>query len=60
MLCFRCRTYCISKNCQNKCGRKLTQEIKDAAAEWWGKPGAPISVSTFCGNDGKRIDEEEL
>lgn len=49
MICYRDRTYCISPNCV--CGRKLTPEIEAAAEEWWGKPGAPIAMSYFCGGE---------
>jgi hypothetical protein len=50
MMCFRDTTFCASKNCVNKCGRKLTQEVKDAAERWWGKENGepPIGLSYFC------------
>ena len=53
VLCYRDMTFCVSLNCKNKCGRKLTKEIKDAAEEWWGKPNPPISVSIFCNGKGE-------
>ena len=49
------RTFCISPNCEDKCGRKLTQEIKEAAYKWWGDKGAPISVGYFCGNNAQEV-----
>ena len=51
MMCYRDMTFCISPNCTNACGRKLTDKIKDDADKWWGKPGAPIAMSYFCGKD---------
>lgn len=51
MMCYRDMTFCISKDCTNECGRQLTKEIIEAADKWWGEQGAPISVSTFCGEE---------
>lgn len=53
MICFRDKTFCVSPNCENKCGYKLTDEIKKEADKWWGKGEgqAPISMSYFCGED---------
>lgn len=48
MISYRDRTFFVSKNCTDKCGRKLTKEIKEKAAEWWGSDEAPISVAKFC------------
>tara|TARA_R100001086_G_scaffold19134_1_gene9250 strand:+ start:322 stop:516 length:195 start_codon:yes stop_codon:yes gene_type:complete len=57
MICYRDRTYCVSPDCTNECGRKLTPEIRKEADKWWGKgPGsAPIAISCFCGGDIKDI-----
>jgi hypothetical protein len=46
-------TFCVSPDCENKCGRKLTPDIRAAADRWWGKceGEAPIAVSCFCGGD---------
>jgi len=52
MMCFRDMTFCVSKNCKNKCNRKLTQEIKDAAERWWGNKDAPIAISELCDEEG--------
>jgi len=41
-------TFCVSKNCTNKCGKKLTPEIREKARKWWGGDGAPICVDTLC------------
>ena len=49
MICFRDMTFCehwldcaLAPNCR----RPLTDEVKQAADRWWGKPGAPIAVWT--------------
>lgn len=45
-------TFCISPNCVNACGRKLTREIELDAQAWWnetgGKGGVPICGAYFC------------
>lgn len=47
MLCYRDRTFC-NANCKNiDCDDRLTPTIEASAERWWGKPGAPISVSDF-------------
>jgi hypothetical protein len=51
MIGFRDTTFCVSPDCQNKCGRKLTKEIIKQAEEWWGNEDAPIAVSCFCGGE---------
>lgn len=52
MIGYRDRTWCGSPNCQNKCGRKFTEEDRASAVEWWGGEDFPLAVSNFC-------DEEE-
>lgn len=54
MLAYRDTTFCISENC--RCGRKLTEEIKQAAIRWWGNEDAPIAVANFC--DKPKEDED--
>lgn len=49
-------TFCASPNCTNKCGRKLTEEIKKEAEKWWGGPDAPICISYFCGESDEYIN----
>lgn len=45
MICYRDRTYCPYTTCANKtCERRLTEEIRAAAREWWGSDDAPIAV----------------
>jgi hypothetical protein len=52
MICYKDKTFCVSPSCTNKCGRKLTPEIKEAAQKWWGMEGeAPIAISCFCGGE---------
>jgi hypothetical protein len=49
MMGFRDMTFCpFNADCKKSstCPRALTPAIHDAAAKWWGKPGAPISVYT--------------
>lgn len=48
MICFRDTTFCVSENCKNECGRQLTEEVKEAAKEWWGGEGAPIAMAHYC------------
>ncbi len=49
MMCYKDMTFCVSPNCENKCGRKLTEKIKQDAVKWWGGKDVPIAVSCFCG-----------
>lgn len=51
MICYRNRTWCGSPNCQNKCGRKFTEEDRQAAIKWWGSEDFPLAVSNFCGEE---------
>lgn len=50
-ICFKDRTFCVSPNCTNECGRKLTHELEQEAWKWWGGDDAPISVAYFCNNN---------
>jgi len=60
MLCYQDRTFCISPECTNECGRKLTDEIRAEANEWWTKQmggtegGALFSVQEFCSQAKKK------
>lgn len=45
MLCFNDRTYCNSPDCQNECGRKMTEKVLEQAR----KAGLPIAYAYFCG-----------
>lgn len=47
MLCFRDKTFCASPNCQNQCGRMLTEELKAEAI----KVGLPIAYARFCDDE---------
>lgn len=47
------RIWCCSKNCKNKCGRKLTDEDREKAIRWWGGEGFPISVAEYCNENGE-------
>ena len=49
MMCYRDMTFCpFYADCQHAatCRRALTPAVHEAAARWWGKPGAPIAVFT--------------
>jgi hypothetical protein len=48
LICYKDRTFCISPNCTNECGRKLTPEIVEEARKWWGGENAPIACASFC------------
>lgn len=49
MISYKDKTFCVSPDCENKCGRKLTSKIESDAKKWWGGEDAPISVGYFCG-----------
>lgn len=47
MICYRDTTFCRFHDCCTKgdiCGRALTDEVKEAAVEWWGDEHAPIAT----------------
>ena len=44
MICYMDRSFCISPNCENKCGRKLTDEVRDGAR----RKRLPICTGYFC------------
>jgi len=50
--------FCVSPGCRNKCGRKLTDEVR-AAAKRWGGEDAPISMVLFCDDDGETFTSKE-
>lgn len=58
MICYRDTTYCVSPDCENKCGRKLTPGIEQEAHAWWGSDSAPIAVACFCGGDVREVMHE--
>lgn len=39
------RTFCAYLNCQNACGRQITDEIREAAESHY----RPLSMAYFCG-----------
>jgi len=46
MICYRDTTFCrYYRDCAlaETCHRPLTPEVRAAAEEWWGEPGAPIA-----------------
>jgi len=52
MLCYKDMTFCEQKTCLKfaECHRALTEKVKLDADEWWGRPGAPLSI--FVGKPG--------
>ena len=46
MLCYRDMTFC-SANCATICPIKLTPQVEEAAAKWWGSSDVPIAVSDY-------------
>lgn len=49
MICFRDTTYCTNPNCTCPEGIRLTEEVIQAAREWWGSEGASIGMANRCG-----------
>lgn len=53
MITFKDKTFCASPNCQNDCGRKMTDEekkeflIQNLPQNWDGMLG--VSCAYFCG-----------
>ena len=45
MICFRDRTFCLSPNCKNECGRQLSCKDKKLIE----KLGIPVAYDYFCG-----------
>lgn len=50
-------TFCISKCASETCTRKLTDEIREEAVDWWGNSDAPIAVSDFAESCDDYIEE---
>jgi hypothetical protein len=54
--CYRDKTYCASPDCKNKCGRKMSNEIKAIlATDKYGR----TSYAYFCGEPTKDDNEED-
>ena len=47
MTCYRDMTFCIAACAYTPCYHKLTPEVEEAAARWWGSSNAPIAVSDY-------------
>jgi hypothetical protein len=60
MICFKDRTFCSSKNHKPECDRRWTPELQAEADRWWGKPGAPVSFTNFCGGEEIEPDADPL
>ena len=49
MLCYRDMTFCIHGNgCTCHPNRRLTDEVRNQARDWWGGDDAPIAMSDLC------------
>jgi hypothetical protein len=48
--CWLDKTWCVSPNCKDECGRKFTEEMKEAVAKI---PSCRISLAYFCGETEK-------
>lgn len=44
---YRDRTFCIARCKTTRCDRKLTEQVRRDAREWWGGDGAPIGQANF-------------
>lgn len=62
MFCFKDRSYCCSPNCNNECGRKMSDEDKELLnklSKKWAKDypecdlGYPVAYGFFCGEPGE-------
>ena len=51
--CYRDRTYCMSPNCKNECGRKMSEEVRQLLAK---DEHGRTAYAYFCGEPDK---EEE-
>ena len=61
MICYKDMTFCTHyKDCAqaDQCHRPLTEDVKQAAKEWWGSDDYPIAIfadTPFC----HELKEEE-
>lgn len=54
MICYNDKSYCFSPDCQNKCGRMLTNKDRELK----NRMRLPISGRYYCGNPDKNKKEE--
>jgi len=47
VICFRDTTFCASDCTKQECSRFYGDKEREAAAEWWGKTGAPVAFAAF-------------
>lgn len=45
MISYRDKTFCVSPNCKNRCGRQLTEFDKAESV----RVGLPLCTAWFCG-----------
>lgn len=55
MITYKDKTFCGSDNCQNKCGKKMTQEEEKKLESLSIRSSSPIMVSyaQFCDSNGE-------
>lgn len=51
------KTFCSSPNCQNKCGRKMTDQEDYYRLNVWGD--LPVAIAKFCDDKGEVIRHRE-
>jgi len=64
MICYKDMTFCTQSTCKHfytGCGRALTNEVRAAADQWWGKgkDSAPIAQWTDvpdCYEEGEQLE----
>lgn len=47
MICYRDMSFCASDCTRSDCDRHWDDEKRQAADDWWGKPGAPVAFMDF-------------
>lgn len=56
---FKDKTYCASPNCQNKCGRKMTDSERIELANYESTV-IPIGYAYFCDENGEVIEVDTI
>ncbi len=57
MICYKDKTFCASPNCQNVCGRKMTDAEKIGLKDWG---DFPVAYGYFCDQPAYRPSEEDM
>ena len=61
MMCYKDKVWCNHSDCSNwdGCDKALTEEVKNAAYEWWGSDNYPLAMYTHpphCYEKGEDCD----